>query len=254
MKITIFSKKEYKELKKIKESFEIDKDGEICLAIGGDGTFIHAAQNFSGPILPIRDNEAGSTGYYADIGIDKINQIIELLKAKKYKIESLGKKIEITYKNKKYFAINECYLTNDIGEVAFKIYEIKNNKKILIYPFVIGGDGVIITGRIGSTAYNRAASGPIILENNILCVTFINPDGPYKNSLVLDSNKTLEIEITKYDGFLHYDNFEIGKLKKGDTFRVNCSNKKINIVKLNGITEGFGSKLQRVVTSKMQKA
>ncbi|MEM0201214.1 MAG: hypothetical protein QXD23_02310 [Candidatus Micrarchaeaceae archaeon] len=254
MKILFFSKKHYPYIeKKIRSNFDIvDNEGEICIAVGGDGTFIHAAQKVSCPIILIRDNTLDSTGYYSDLGIDRIDEVIKLIKEKKYFVESLGKKLLLIYKNKKYYAVNECYLSNNIGEVSFKIYEIINNKRQEIYPFIVGGDGVIISSKIGSTAYNRSAGGPILLENDVFCITFINPDGPYKNSLVVNSNKTIEIEISKYEGNLRYDNFNVGKIKTGDSFKVKSSNKEIKIIKLNGIYENFGDKLRRIIRSKMQ--
>jgi NAD+ kinase len=255
MNVSLFTKKKYPEIeRKIRSNFEVVKNGEICLVIGGDGTFIHAAQKTSCPILLIRDNTDDSTGYYSDLGVDRIDEVIHLLKNKNYHVELLGKKLLLTYKNKKYYAINECYLSNSVGEVSFKVYEIINNKRQHIYPFVVGGDGVIISSKIGSTAYNRSAGGPILLENNLFCITFINPDGPYRNALVVNSNKTIEIEISKYEGVLRYDNFTVGTIRKGDSFRVKSSEKEIKIIKLNGIYETFGDKLKRVIKSKMQNA
>ena len=254
MKICIVAKKEYKELRKLRSAFEISDNADVCIAIGGDGTFIHAVQKYTCPVLPVRDNEPDSTGYYSDIGIDKIDFIIKMLKEKKYKIESIGKRIFLKYKDKKYYAVNECYLSNSIGEVSFKIYEIKDNKRYVLYPFIISGDGVIITGRVGSTAYNRNVGGPILIEKNLLCITFINPDSPYKNSLVVGSDKIIEIEVVKYKGFLRYDSFEVGKVDTGEFFTVGTSNKDIHVVKLNNVFEGFGDKLNRIIKSKMQKA
>lgn len=253
MKISFFSKKNYPEIeRKIRDNFDIVKNGELCIAIGGDGTFIHAVQKVSCPVLLIRDNELDSTGYYSDIGLDKIDEVIKLLKKKEFKIETLGKKLLLVHKNKKYYAVNECYLSNSIGEVSFKIYELINNKRQNIYPFVVGGDGVIVSSEIGSTAYNRSAGGPILLENNLFCITFINPDGPYRNSLVVNSNKTIEIEVSKYEGVLRYDNFTVGKIKTNESFTVKASNKEVKIIKLNGVYESFGDKLRRVIKSKMQ--
>ena len=44
-------KKNYPELKKLYSKFDVSDDAEICLAVGGDGTFIKAANEFDGPIL-----------------------------------------------------------------------------------------------------------------------------------------------------------------------------------------------------------
>ena len=40
MKIKIISKKNYPELKKLYNKLDISEDADVCLAVGGDGTFI----------------------------------------------------------------------------------------------------------------------------------------------------------------------------------------------------------------------
>lgn len=82
MKVKIISKKSYPELKKIYGRFEISDKADVCLAIGGDGTFIRAANEFDGPILPVRSKEKDSTGYYADVGLDDIDYVIKSLSKK----------------------------------------------------------------------------------------------------------------------------------------------------------------------------
>ncbi|MCL5100794.1 MAG: NAD(+)/NADH kinase [Candidatus Marsarchaeota archaeon] len=253
MKLTIISKREYPELKKLRAAFDTGKNGDMCVAVGGDGTFMRAAAEFDGPILPIRTKEKGSVGYYSDIDIKDIDLVIRNLKNGAYDIEELSKGIEISYKNKKYVAVNEAVLNNVLQEVSFRIYEISDGRKGMIYPYVMSGDGILITSVVGSTAYNKSAGGPIILSPNVFCITFLNVDGPYNNPIVVDSKMQIEIEIVKYRGRLHFDGKEIGILNKKDKFRVRLSDKSFNIVKIRNMTEDFGSKLERIITRRMEK-
>ena len=187
MKIKLITKKQYPALKDLYGAFEIVEDAKLCIAVGGDGTFIEAARSFDGPILPIRGEEIGSTGYYSDVGLSNIDTVIDKLKHNKYTVEELSRKIEIKYKNKSYFAVNEALLRNVVKEVFFKIYTIEKCKKQLLYPYIISGDGVIITGNVGSTAYNRNAHGPIIISENVICLNFLFSESLLSNPLVLDA-------------------------------------------------------------------
>lgn len=251
MKIKIISKSQYLQIKKLKKNFEVsNKNYDICIAIGGDATFMRAAQEFDGPILPIRGEETGSTGYYADVGITDIDFIMHELKNENFEINDMGRKLEIKYKNKKYLAINEARLNNIIENVSFNIYEVNGSKRKLL-PYVMSGDGLIITGEIGSTAYNRSAGGPIILSPHILCVTFINPDGPYRNSIVFDEFRKVEVEIAKYEGALRYDNTQIAVLKKGEKFSVGLSQNTIKVIRFKNKQELFSQKLERIIKSKL---
>lgn len=255
MKVKIFSKHNYGVLKKFEEAFNVTdaKNADICIAIGGDGTLIKAAQNFDGPILPIRSNEPNSVGFYADVGIEDVDKIIELLTKKSYRIVELSKKMRITYNGRKYYAVNEALLKSSEQEVYFTLYRIKNGKSSRIYPFIMSGDGIIAATSVGSTAYNRSANGPILLTDKVLCLTFLNTDGPYKNAMVFDSSEKIRVKIEKYNGLLEHDNKKIAILKPGESFDIEISGRKFLMVKLNGMNEPLEKKLERLVMGKTVK-
>ena len=251
MRIKIVSKNAYKEIRLLESSFNIvKKKPDICIAIGGDGTFMNAAKECDCPILPIRTNEVGSLGYYADVSLNDITKVISMLKAHKYNIESLSKKLVVHYKNNSYYAINEILLRNISEEIYFSIKEIDGRRKIKISPFIIAGDGMLITSVMGSTAYNRSARGPIITSPKVMCITFINPDGPYTNPIVIDESSLLEIKVEKYQGNLRADTEDIARLQVGDSFRVSLSDKTLNVVRFSSMRESFSSKLKRMTLNK----
>jgi NAD+ kinase len=251
MRISIIKKREYPELAPLYEEFDVVKNGDICVAVGGDGTFIKAAAEFEGPILPIRTDESGSIGYYSDLSIGEIGYVIDNLKRGKYTLEKLSNKMEVEYRGRRYLAINEIVLNNLLEEVSFRIYELEGGRRYEIYPYVMSGDGMLVTGLVGSTAYNKSAGGPIILSPDVFCMTFLNVDGPYKNPIVVDARKRLEIEIIKYKGRLKYDGKEIGVLGPGARFRVSLSRRELRVVRFSR-RERFGSKLDRIIRSRMQ--
>ncbi len=251
MKIWIVSKDNYKELGALKRAFKVSKDCDICIAVGGDGTFVRAAEEYDCPILPMRSREKNSTGYYADVNINDIRKVIKRLKQGEYSEEVLTNKLEISFNGKKYFATNEVRLNNLLEEVSFKVYSIIGGRRERTYPYIISGDGLIITSAVGSTAYNRSAGGPIILTPSVLCLTLLNADGPYNNPIIIDNNTELEVKISKYSGRLRYDSSDIGLLKPGDSFRARLSDRKVRIVRLKGMREDFADKLDRMIRSKM---
>jgi NAD+ kinase len=253
MKITIISKKPYAELKKLRKNFEISKSGDIFIALGGDGTFMRAAQLTEKPILLIRDEKDGSIGYHSDLKLNDMDFVVKSLKSKNYYIENISNKIELIYKNKHYFAINEARLNNIFEEVSFKIFEINGKRRVRLYPFVMSGDGLLVTGMMGSTAYNKSAGGPIILTPDVMCITFLNPDGPYTNPIIVDGTKEIEVEIVKYQGILGFDNTKISNVKEGDTFRIKLSDKKTNVIRFDGIKESLADKLERKIRSRLVK-
>ena len=93
----------------------------------------------------------------------------------------------------------------------------------------------------------------MILIPNVMCLTFLNVDGPYRNSIVVDASKVIEIEIVKYNGLLRYDGADIKELKPGDRFRVRVSEKELKIVRLKGKGESLAKKLDRIIRSRMSR-
>ncbi len=253
MRIKLIKNRNYPELKKLYEEFDVGDDGEICVAVGGDGTFVKAAKSFPGPILPIRSDDPGSVGYYADISIKDIDFAIDHLKKKKYTIEKLSNKIALSHSGKRYYAVNEVLLSNMRGEISFKVFEREGGKKRQIYPYVMSGDGIIITSMIGSTAYNKSAGGPILLSSKVVCITFLNVDGPYKNPIVADSSREFEIIVEKYNGTLRYDGINVAVLRSGESFKVGLSEKELKVIRFDSKREEFSAKLERIINSKMIK-
>ncbi len=244
---------DFPEIDRLGEEFEVSNKGDICIAIGGDGAFVKAAREFDGPILPIRSGKSLSSGFYSDVSLDEIGFIIENLKAKRYTVEKLENKIEITYRNRKYYAVNEATLRNIHREVNFKIYQVNKSGREEIYPYIMGGDGVLITGVTGSTAYNKSAGGPIILSPNVFCMTFLNVDGPYRNPIIVDSSRVIEIELVKYNGILDYDGMRIAEIKPGEKINVRLSAKELKVIRFNERKESLARKLDRIITSRMVK-
>ena len=251
MKIKIIPKKNYPELKKLYNKLDISEDADVCLAVGGDGTFIKAANEFDGPILPVRSDEKNSTGYYADVGLKDINFIIKSLLSKNYKVEELGRKIEVDYEKSKYYGVNEILLKDIQEEVYFKLYYDEKGKRNRLYEYTISGDGFLVTSAIGSTAYNRTAGGPIILDKSVLCLTFLSIENPLTNSVILRKDERLHVEIEKGRGVLSYDGIVISDINPGKSFDIRLSNKKVKVLKLRNNYEEFSEKLSRIIKSKM---
>jgi len=252
MKVAIVAKKNYKEINIIKNEFEISKNPDIVFAIGGDGTFLRAANEFDVPILPIRSDERGSTGYYSDVPLKELETIIELLKHRRFYVENLSRKVLINFRSKDYYAVNEALIRSNLSDVYFRVWNIRNNDKELLLPFIVSGDGAIFATRIGSTAYNLSAGGPVLLNDSAV-LTFLLPDSTFHNPIVFDSSYSLGLEVVKGKGVLGYDGIKISNISKGDFIRFSLSDKYVRVIKLRGIVESQKDKFYRLIMSKLNQ-
>ena len=231
-------KRDYPEVKKIYEKFDVvEKDADVCIAIGGDGTLLRAAMEFDGPILPIGERSRKSLGFYSDFGIDELDEALQQL-MEGFSIEEY-RKLEFEFKNKKYSVVNEVRVFRGNNPRSLHIGVYFADKKERFFPRDVKGDGLICASRLGSTAYNLNVYGPI-LRIDAMVVTPISARVP---PIVTDED--LLIEITKNSGRLEYDSappFEIGP---GDYFTVGLSEETVKIVRLKK-RESFHEKLERL--------
>ena len=235
-------RKDYPEVVRIEENFEVCDEGEICLAIGGDGTFLEAAKEFDLPILHIRGGERDSLGFHADVDLGDVDEIVGELKSNRYSVEEYSK-LRIACKSRVYDAVNDAVLFRaKTKSIHFKVYHYdEEGNKAPLYPNDVKGDGVIFSRQIGSTAYNFSAHGPIIYGVDVVAITPILAN--FRFSIVSDGD--FSVEVIKNVGSLQCDGVEIDRLSRGETFTVSRSEKVVKVVKLKK-TESFSEKLARL--------
>lgn len=142
--------------------FVIDeKNPELIMAIGGDGTFLKALKEtgYKSSVCYIGIN-TGHLGFLQDINIEEVENVFKAIRKNNYHIDNLHlADIDIYYKNAviNYKALNELVLREQNLKVLRA--DIRLNDTHLEF-FV--GDGCIISTPTGSTAYNMSAGGSII--------------------------------------------------------------------------------------------
>ncbi len=242
-RISIVSKRLYPAAEELEKHFEVGKEGEICIAIGGDGTFLEAVRKHDCPILLIRGGEADSLGFHADATLWELPSVIERLKAGAYTVEKQAK-LRITFGNNVFEATNEAALLRATpSAIHCKVdYYDDQGLRSPLYPGDIRGDGVIVSRQIGSTAYNYYTRGPILFGVDVAVVTPVTAN--YRFSIVCD--RSFHVELKKSIGCLEYDGIEVGQLEKGNTFTVSRSDKTVSIVRLDAL-ESFSEKLRRLL-------
>jgi NAD+ kinase len=248
IKVKLVAKKDYPELSKVYNRFEVveePEEAEFCMIVGGDGTFLRAAANYPDlPFILVRSDEPDSLGFHADVSIRNIDKLLDDLEKGLYEIKFF-KKIRAEFKEKYYDAVNDIWLDNSGGsQVSCKVYRYLNGNKELLYPFDLKGDGINFCTYIGATAYNKKIGGPIIAWETDVIVAM--PRNTQYNTPIV-SKDDFFVEVTKQVGVLYADISEIGKVNPGEGFRVTFSDKPVKIVKMKNFYEPFCNKLLRQV-------
>ncbi len=131
---------------------------DVMIAVGGDGTFIHAAKSGK-PILGIN---AGRIAFMAGLEpseLDMLDKLIlgdyELDRRMMLKAEVCNEKNEVT---DTHFCINDAVVARG-ARITMEDISVEHNGK-LINNYT--ADGIIVSTPTGSTAYSLSAGGPVV--------------------------------------------------------------------------------------------
>ena len=172
---------------------------DIIIAIGGDGTIIHAAHFAAKYDKPILGINAGKLGFLA--GLEK--QELHLLKNLFESNYTVDKRmmLQVTHlsgeeKKGEYHCLNDCIVARG---ASLRLCEIEANyNKGKINTFV--GDGLIVATPTGSTAYSLSAGGPVVdTEIESLILTPICTHSLFTRSMIFQPDSVIRLKVTNHE-------------------------------------------------------
>lgn len=147
-------------------------DGEkvdCVLALGGDGTLLHAARLMSADQVPVMGVNFGRVGYLCTASEGQMEQALHCLLGGQYIVEERAMIRASVFNRREEVwrvdALNEVLIGGSNRTLTLEV-EV-NNEPI----GEIIGDGVIVATRTGSTAYAMSAGGPVVLLESLVLVT-----------------------------------------------------------------------------------
>lgn len=230
------------------EKLVLDKDIDLIIALGGDGTVLYcarAAMQNQVTVLPIN---LGSFGYITEIEKTEWKEAYMRYVEKKDNVSKrLMINVEVYRKNKKVFSsvgLNEAVIcSSGIAKVI--------NLSLSIDKTFAGNfraDGMIVATPTGSTGYSLASGGPILdAEMNAMIITPICPFALSNRPLVIGEK---EILLTvkpnqRTDIVLTVDGQVFFELEEEDEIIVRMNNKKLKLIRssMRNFTEVVRDKL-----------
>ncbi len=173
---------------------ECEKDFELIVTHGGDGTLLGAERDYPGvPKLPIRD--AGTAAPCPDHSVEK--RLAQF--ADRRELVSCPKLCG-EFGDQRVYGINDLMIYNDDRRSALR-YRVKIDGEL--YAGEVVGDGVVLSSIHGSTAYYRSITHSIFRVGIGLA---FNNSTEELNHLVLGADSTVEIEVLRGPAVLSADN------------------------------------------------
>lgn len=187
---------------------------DIVIAMGGDGTMLHTAHLVKEIEKPLLGINTGKLGFMANIQPSQIEEALQCVVEKKYRLDVRQMLKAKTEKDDQFFALNEFLFSRKDTSSMINL-EVEYDGSLINHYWA---DGLIISSPTGSTAYNLSAGGPIIQPNTpVMVVTPINPHTLTTRPLVLPSNRPLTVRsvgtsehiLFSYDGIVQPHNSKL---------------------------------------------
>ncbi len=192
------------------------------ITVGGDGTVLYAARHVVKRGIPVLGINAGGLGFLSGIERSGFKKYLDAFLAGGFiKIRRQLLSVEVFRRGKKilgpYPALNDCVIRSAEAR-AFTLRAYFGAQFLSEYF----GDGLIISTPTGSTAYNLAALGPIVLpELEVFLLSPVCPHSLTHRPIVLSSLEEITIVVCGRPGHGHgvslsLDGQENSVLRTGD--------------------------------------
>lgn len=169
---------------------------DILFVLGGDGTLLGYARDFSNYSIPILGINLGHLGFLSEAEPDDLPHAIDQILAGNYYVEHRMMLETEVIRNGK--AIYPSIALNDIGIAKGSVNRMI---KCAVYAddlFVstFNGDGVIVSTPTGSTAYSLSAGGPIVVPYiSVIVLTPVAPHSLTARPIVFPADEEIRILV-----------------------------------------------------------
>ena len=169
---------------------------ELVLVLGGDGTFLRAAELARNAGIPVLGVNLGRIGFLAEAEADAIDRVLEHVVAQDYRVEE-RLTLDVTVRQRgrvidQGWALNEASLEKGprLGVLGV-VVEIEGRP-----VSTFGCDGVLVSTPTGSTAYAFSAGGPVLWPDlEAILVVPNNAHALFGRPMVTSPDAVIAIEI-----------------------------------------------------------
>ncbi len=205
---------------------EPDRQFDLILAMGGDGTVLRALCAYPG--IPALGINYGSLGFLTAGEQSEIERLVERLFRREYFVEE-RLVLQTCFNDATYLAINEMVVKSTTKMIAVDVF-IDDQ-----FVHTFRGDGVIVGTPTGSTSYLMSTGSSIVMPTvDCIVVNGINEHRFSSRSIVIDGASTVRLRINpaSHDTamFLAHDGRDKIDLKAGDEIHVRRSDYRIRLV------------------------
>ena len=207
---------------------------DVILAIGGDGTMLHAARRVAGHGVPLIGLNLGRLGFLTDILPEQMADRLDAILSGDYLAED--RRMLEAQLMRPAGALPPMAALNDV------VLQKRGTSRILDFATWVdgsyvnthGGDGLIVATPTGSTAYALSCGGPIIQPDlNAIVMVPICPHTLSDRPLVLGASSVVEVRLkpgAENTAQIACDGEDYGPVEPEDTLRIRASPETITLL------------------------
>ena len=181
---------------------------EMVLVLGGDGTFLRAAELARNVEIPVLGVNLGRIGFLAEAEAAAIDTVLEQVITRNYSVEN-RMTLDIVVRvdgqiKQRGWALNEASLEKGPRLGVLGVVLEVDGRPVSAF----GCDGVLVSTPTGSTAYAFSAGGPILWPDlESILVVPNNAHALFARPMVTspDASIAIEVEASGYDAMVFCD-------------------------------------------------
>lgn len=168
---------------------------ELVLVLGGDGTFLRAAELAKAAAIPVLGINLGRIGFLAEAEADHLEDALARVVSRDYRVEDrMTLDISVRVGDKvleRGWALNEASIENGSRLGVLEVVLEVDDRPVSAF----GCDGVLISTPTGSTAYAFSAGGPVVWpELEAILVIPSNAHALFARPLVTSPESFIAVE------------------------------------------------------------
>jgi NAD+ kinase len=213
-----------------------EKDLELAVVLGGDGTILKAAELVRESQTPLLGINLGHVGFLAESEKNQISSTIARVVEKDYLVkERLTLDVTVKLEGKEVYrtwALNEATVEKSARERMLEVVVEVDGRPLSSF----GCDGIVMSTPTGSTAYAFSAGGPVVWPSvDALLMVPLSAHALFSRPLVISPNSMLAVEVLHRSagaGVLWCDGRRSTELPAGARVEVRKSEKPVRLARL----------------------
>lgn len=222
------------------------KGCELVIVLGGDGTFLRAAELAYPASVPLMGINLGHIGFLAEAESHRVDEVLGLLISGRYRVEDrMVLDVAVTdpgdvVPRARTWALNEVVIQNRSHNGVLELVTEVDGRPVSAF----GADGLLVATPTGSTAYAFSAGGPVMWPDlEAILVVPSNAHALFARPMVTSPRSTVAVEIHRdgRDGVAVSDGRRMIDVPAGSRIEVSRAPRSLRWVRID--SEPFADRL-----------